>query len=89
MANARSTGVEPAPPRSTVGEKGGSTMRYRCVIIDEEKRLDAGLLELFAAFAASTPLERDHDAGEPGEADGRRTKRAPWRATPWPAPRMW
>lgn len=65
-------------------------MRYRCLIIDEEERLDARLRELFAVFAANAPLEPGRHACEPEHVDaGRRAKRAPWRAAPWPAPRMW
>ncbi len=65
-------------------------MRYRCLIIDEEERLDAGLLELFADFVANAPLEPGRDACEPGHVDaGCGAKRAPWRAATWSAPRMW
>jgi len=95
MADARSSGrvVESAPPRSTVVENGGSTMRYRCLIIDEEERLDASLRDLFARFAATAPPDPGRAAGEPAGEDAtparRGIKLGPWRAAPWPAPRMW
>lgn len=67
-------------------------MRYRCLIIDEEERLDATLRELFAGFAtaASTPLDPGCTtcAPAPEGVSRRAIKRAPWRAAPSPATRM-
>lgn len=93
MLGSAGSRVESGALRSTVEENGGSTMRYRCLIIDEEERLDASLRELFAGFAAaaSTPPDAGRTACAPGreDVDRRAIKRAPWRAAPSPAPRMW